>query len=109
MKDSSVLVPFRDLRVTDPVLKQRLLSAVDKVLSHGPLLMGPEVEQFERRIAAFCGRKYCVGVSSGTDALYLALRSLGIGPGHEVICPAISWIASANAISMTGATPVLIP
>lgn len=106
--DNSSIVRFKDLTVVDPVLRGRLLDAVAAVLDSGQLLMGPQVARLEDRIARYCGRKFCVGVSSGTDALYLALRALDIGVGDEVICPAMSWVATANAIAMTGATPVFI-
>lgn len=66
--------------------------------------MGPEVERFEERLAKYCGRRFCIGVASGSDALYLALRAAGIGPGCEVITTPLSWIATLNAIVMTGAT-----
>ena len=99
-------VPFLDLRVTDDVERQELLTAVETVLRHGRMVLGPEVGQFEQVIAASCGRAHAVGVNSGTDALYLGLRSLGIGPGDEVITTSLSWVATANAIALTGATPV---
>lgn len=99
-------IPYRDLSVQDPTLKQELLEAVDRVLSHGRIILGPEVEQFEREIASFCQKKYSVGVNSGTDALYLALRSLDIGQGDEVITTPLSWIATTNAITLCGARPV---
>ena len=83
-----------------------LLAAVDKVLQHGKLVLGPEVVEFENKISSYCGRKFAVGVGSGTDALFIALRALGIGPGDEVITTSMSWIATANAIAMTGATPM---
>ena len=101
-------IRFRDLAVDDPALRDRLLAAVASVLDSGQLLMGPEVARLEQRLAQYCGRSHCVGVSSGTDALYLAIRALEIGPGDEVICPAMSWVATANAIAMTGATPVFV-
>ena len=99
-------VPFLDLSITSEEERSELLDAVETVMKHGRLVLGPEVEEFETRFAEHCGRNYAVGVSSGTDALYLGLRSLGIGPGDEVIAPSLSWIATANAISLTGATPV---
>lgn len=101
-------VPFRDLRVTDPVRRAELIEAVDRVLSHGRLVLGPECAQFEEEVGRYCGRRYGIGVGSGTDALYLALRALEIGPGDEVITTALSWIATANAIVLTGATPVFV-
>ncbi len=101
-------VRFRDLRVTDPVRKSELLDAVDRVLTHGRLLMGDEVEIFERAVAESCGTAYCVGVSSGTDALYMALRASGVGPGDEVITTPLSWIATLNAIHLCGATAVFV-
>jgi dTDP-4-amino-4,6-dideoxygalactose transaminase len=101
-------VPYYDLRVKDPALKNELLEAVDKVLSHGKIVLGPEVKQFEKQAAEFCQKKYAVGVNSGTNALYLALRSLDIGPGDEVITTSLSWIATLNAIVLCGATPVFV-
>ncbi|MCH7954272.1 MAG: DegT/DnrJ/EryC1/StrS family aminotransferase [Candidatus Marinimicrobia bacterium] len=99
-------VPFLDLSITSKEERAELLNAVETVLKHGRLVLGPEVEEFETRFAKQCGRKFAVGVSSGTDALYLGLRSLGIGAGDEVITPSLSWIATANAIALTGATPL---
>jgi dTDP-4-amino-4,6-dideoxygalactose transaminase len=99
-------VPFLDLRITDDVERQSLLEAIDRMFCHGRIVLGPEVNELETRVAAHCGRKYGIGVSSGTDALFSALRALDIGPGDEVITTSLSWIATANAIAMTGATPV---
>lgn len=100
-------IPYLDLSVKDP-LKAELLRAVDTVLTHGRVLLGPEVAELERRVAEFCGVRYAVGVSCGTSALYLALRALGVGPGDEVVTTALSWIATTNAIAMCGATPVFV-
>lgn len=99
-------VPFLDLRIVDDTTRQDLLAAVDAVLRHGRFIIGPEVQELEKQVAARCGRKYAVGVNSGTDALFLGLKSLGIGPGDEVITTSLSWIATANAIALTGATLV---
>ena len=101
-------IRFRDLSVFDPTLKSELLEAVDRVLTHGQIMLGPEVVQLEEAVASYCGTKYCVGVSSGTDALYVALRSIGIGPGDEVITTPLSWIATLNAIHVCGAEPVFV-
>ncbi len=101
-------VAFRDLRITDTALRSSLLDSVGDVLENGPILMGPRVEQFEQRMAAYCGRGSAVGVASGTCALYLALRALGIGPGDELLTSPMSWVATLNAIVMTGAQPVFV-
>lgn len=98
-------VAFLDLRVPDAE-RASLVAAVTRVLEHGRIVLGPEVEQIERAVAERTGRKHGIGVSSGTDACYLALRALGIGPGDEVITTCLSWVATANAIRLTGATPV---
>ncbi len=103
-----IQIPFRDLSVTSKELKTRLLRVTDKVLSHGRLIDGPEVQQFEEQIANYCGVDHCIGVSSGTDALYLALRSLGLGPGDQVITTPLSWIATLNAINMSGCEPIFV-
>jgi dTDP-4-amino-4,6-dideoxygalactose transaminase len=101
-------VRYRDLSVDNPELRARLLHVVDELLRHGTLLMGPAVEKWEDLIASYCGARYCVGVSSGTNAIYLALRAFDIGPGDEVIVPAMSWVATVNAVALTGATPVFV-
>ena len=98
-------VPFLDLRVPEQE-RRELLSVIDKVLAHGRLVIGPEVSEFEKQVAEYCGRKYAVGVNSGTDALILGLKALGIGAGDEVITTSLSWIATANGIKLTGAKPV---
>ena len=99
-------VPFLDLRVTDPAERAELLDAVARVLDHGRLVMGPEVDELEARLAARCGRRHAVAVGSGTHALWLALKALQLQPGDEVITTALSWIATANAIALAGGTPV---
>ena len=99
-------VPFLDLRVTHQDERRELLDAYARVLDHGRLVMGPEIEELESTIADDCDRRFCISVGSGTDAVYLGLRALGIGPGQEVITTSLSWIATANAIALTGATPV---
>lgn len=99
-------IPFLDLRVQNDDERAELLSAVENVLSHGRIVLGPEVPELEKRISDLCNRKYAVGVNSGSEALFSCLRAFGIGPGDEVITTSLSWIATANAIAMTGATPV---
>ena len=101
-------IPFRDLSVKDPKIKQELLEAVDKVLTHGRILLGPEMQQFEKAIAERCHTKFAVGVGSGTSALYFSLRALKIGKGDEVITTPLTWVATPNSIVMTGATPVYV-
>jgi dTDP-4-amino-4,6-dideoxygalactose transaminase len=101
-------IPYLDLSVSDSDLKSELLAAVDTVLTHGRILLGPEVSEFEDSIARRSERRYGVGVSSGTEALHMTLRGLGIGPGDEVITTSMSWIATANAITVCGATPVFV-
>ncbi|MBV9560893.1 MAG: DegT/DnrJ/EryC1/StrS family aminotransferase [Bradyrhizobium sp.] len=99
-------VRYRDLAVDDPERRARLLGAVDEVLRSGQLLMGPAVERWEELVASYCGACHCIGVSSGTNALHLALRAFDIGPGDEVIVPAMSWVATVNAVVLADATPV---
>lgn len=101
-------VPFFDLRDQTRILRPELDAAFDEVLGHATFILGPEGDTFERRFAAFCGAKHCVGVGSGTAALRLSLVALGIGSGDEVILPANTYIASALAISQTGARPVFV-
>src|SRR5262249_38194603 len=103
---SEVRVRFLDLSVKDVEERNAILDAVGAVLDHGRIVLGPEVHQFERRVADFCGRRYCVGVGTGTDALIIGLKGLKIGSGDEVITTPLSWLATASAIILNGATPV---
>jgi dTDP-3-amino-3,4,6-trideoxy-alpha-D-glucose transaminase len=105
---SPIQVPFVRLAEADPNLLTELLEATERVASNGAFTMGEELESFEREFAAWCESEHAVGVSSGTSALELALRGLGIGPGDEVIVPTNSFIATAEAVSATGATPRLV-
>src|SRR5690606_15710206 len=89
----------------DPDLLERLLGVVEEVARSGAFTHGPFVEAFERDFAAFCETRAAVGVSSGTDALTLTMRALGIGRGDEVIVPANSFVATAEAVSHVNATP----
>ncbi|MGI8730476.1 MAG: DegT/DnrJ/EryC1/StrS family aminotransferase [Solirubrobacteraceae bacterium] len=88
----------------DPDRFAEMLEAVERIARSGGFSLGPEVESFEAEFAAYNGIDHCVGVSSGTEALVLALRALDIGPGDEVIVPANSFIATAEAVSLAGAT-----
>ncbi len=99
-------VPFLDLKVADPAERQELLQALETVLQHGRIILGPEVGRLEKKIADQVGVQHAVGVNSGTDALVLAMRALGIGPGDEVITTPLSFVATANAVTLNGATPV---
>ncbi len=101
-------VPFFDLKVRDPQIKEELLEAVERVLNHGRILFGPEVDEFEQRVALAAGTKYCLGSASGSSALYLALKCLDIGPGDEVITTPLTWIITGNAIAECGAIPVFV-
>jgi dTDP-4-amino-4,6-dideoxygalactose transaminase len=76
------------------------------VLESGRYVLGPEVEAFEREFAEFCGARHCVGVANGTEALTIALRALGVGPGEEVVVPALTFYATAEAVLNAGARPV---
>lgn len=99
-------VPFLDLRVSDEKERAEIHAALEKILIHGKILLGPEVEAFESEAAAWLGVKYSIGCNSGSDALTIALRALNIGPGDEVIIPSLSFIATANAVAVVGAEPV---
>jgi dTDP-3-amino-3,4,6-trideoxy-alpha-D-glucose transaminase len=93
---ASSLEPYHD----------RLSEAIDRVARSGRYILGPEVEAFEREFADFLGVKHCVGVANGTDALTIAMRALGIGPGDEVVMPSFTFYATAEAALVLGAKPV---
>lgn len=89
-------------------IKPEIDAAIQNIINNSAFVGGEEVKRFESEFAAYCEAKACVGVGNGTDALYLTLRALGIGPGDEVITVAHTFIATSEAISMTGATPIFI-
>jgi len=101
-------VPFIRLDAAHPELMAELLEVVERVAHDAAFTLGPEVEDFERHFATYCETAEAIGVSSGTMALELALRALEIGPGDEVIVPTYTFIATAEAVSTVGATPVLV-
>jgi dTDP-3-amino-3,4,6-trideoxy-alpha-D-glucose transaminase len=101
-------VPFTRLDNAEPALMAELLETVADVAAHGAFTLGAHVDGFESDFADWCETRHAVGVSSGTAALELALRALGVGPGDEVIVPANSFIATAEAVSAVGATPRLV-
>jgi dTDP-4-amino-4,6-dideoxygalactose transaminase len=101
-------VPFVKLDNADPELLAELTDAVAGVAGRAAFTLGTEVEAFEQEFAAYCGTEHAIGVSSGTEAIVLALRALEIGPGDVVVVPANSFIATAEAVSLVGATPRLV-
>jgi dTDP-4-amino-4,6-dideoxygalactose transaminase len=103
-----VKVKFVDLQQQYRTIKDEVDSAMGLVVERADFILGREVTWFEEEFARYCEAEYAVGVDNGTSALELSLRALDVGPGDEVIVPANSFIASASAISFTGATPVFI-
>ena len=101
-------LPLLKLDPAEPALLEELLEVVERVASTGAFTMGTELEAFEEEFAAYCETEHAIGVSSGTEAIVLALRALRIGPGDEVVVPANSFIATAEGVSLAGATPRLV-
>ncbi|MGH7716711.1 MAG: DegT/DnrJ/EryC1/StrS family aminotransferase [Vulcanimicrobiaceae bacterium] len=101
-------IPILDLRAQHQAIREELMSAVEGVIDAGQYIVGPNVGTFEDEFANYLGIKHAIGLNSGTDALHLALRALDIGHGDEVITTTFSFIATAEAISIVGATPVFV-
>ncbi len=101
-------VPFLDLKVKNQKLRKKILSRINKILISGKILDGNDQKIFEKKIAKFMNSKYAVGVSSGSSALFLALKANNIGQGDEVITTPFSWIITSHAISSLGAKPVFV-
>lgn len=101
-------IPFMDLVGQYRCQEEEILTAIRSVLESGEYILGKELTRFEDDFARFCGTKFGIGVDSGISALELSLKALGIGPGDEVIIPAQTFIATASAVSFSGATPVLV-
>lgn len=99
---------FIDLKTQYARIEQQIDERIHKVLQHGQYILGPELKEFEQRLAAYVGVKHCIGVSSGTDALLVAMMALGIGPGDEVITTSFTFIATGEMIALLGAKPVFV-
>jgi dTDP-4-amino-4,6-dideoxygalactose transaminase len=103
---TAVQVPFVDLKAQSRLIREELLPRWESILDNAGFILGPYVQEFESAFSTYCGARHAVGVANGTDALVLALRAFEIGPGDEVITAVNSFIATAEAIALTGATPV---
>src|SRR5689334_1327331 len=105
---SAVRIPLVDLSAQFESLRIELMAAAEGVLLSRQLLLGPQTQRFEAEFASYCGTSFAVAMSNGTDALHLALRAAGIGPGDEVITVANTFIATLEAIKQAGARPILV-
>src|SRR2546423_8601919 len=101
-------VPLLDLKMQYATIRGEILRITEDVYESQAFILGKRVEAFEHDFAAYCQSKHAIGVSSGTDALLVALMVLGIGPGDEVIIPAYSFFATAGVVARLRATPVFV-
>ena len=99
---------FIDLKIQQENIRNKIDLNIAKVLNHGSYIMGPEVRILEDKLADYVGSKYCIGVSSGSDALLISMMSLGVGPGDEVITSPITFFATAEMIKLLGAKPIFV-
>jgi dTDP-4-amino-4,6-dideoxygalactose transaminase len=106
MRADDAKIPILDLRAQHAALEEELFEGFAAVLATGRFVLGEPVSAFERELARLCGAERAIGCNSGTDALWLALRGLGVGPGDAVLCPAFSFFATAATIARVGARPV---
>lgn len=105
---SKEAIPLVDLATQSRMIRDEVLHRMADVIDHGRYILGAEVDEFEVKFAEYCQAKHCIGVANGTDALHLALRALGVGPGDEVITAGNSFAATAFAIAYTGAKAVFV-
>jgi len=101
-------IPFIDLQAQRARISARIDAAIQKVLTHGGFVMGPEVGELERRLAAHCGAKFVLSCSSGTDALLIPLMARGVGHGDAVFVPSFTFTATAEVAVLSGATPIFV-
>ncbi|MDL1967377.1 MAG: DegT/DnrJ/EryC1/StrS family aminotransferase [Deltaproteobacteria bacterium] len=102
------MIPFIDLKTQFKHLEKDIRARMDAVFEHGKYIMGPEVKELEGKLAAFVGMKHCIGCASGTDALLIALMAMDVGPGDAVFTTPFTFIATAEVISLMGATPIFV-
>ncbi len=99
---------FIDLQAQQEIIRTKIQANIEGVLSHGKYIMGPEVFELEEKLANFVGVKHCISMSSGTDALLVAMMALGVGSGDEVITTPFTFIATGEMVALLGATPVFV-
>jgi UDP-2-acetamido-2-deoxy-ribo-hexuluronate aminotransferase len=104
----SETIPFIDLKSQYKALESDIKARINEVLEHGQYIMGPEVAELENKLADYVGVKHCIGASSGTDTLMIAMMALGIGAGYEVITTPFTFIATGEMIALLGAKPVFV-
>lgn len=102
------MIEFIDLKSQQARIKDKIDAAIQRVLSHGQYILGPEVAELEEKLAQFVGANHCITCANGTDALQIAQMALGIGPGDEVITPGFTYIATAETVALLGAKPVYV-
>lgn len=101
-------IEFIDLAAQQRAIKSKIDAGIAKVLAHGAYIMGPEVNELEKRLSDFCGAPYSVSCSNGTDALALVLMAMGVKPRDAIFCPSFTFAATAEVIAWLGATPVFV-
>ena len=102
------MIEFIDLKNQQARIKDKIDAGIQRVLSHGQYILGPEVTELEDRLADFVGAKYCISCANGTDALQIVQMALGVGPGDEVITPGFTYVATAETVALLGAKPVYV-
>src|SRR5205807_4823863 len=101
-------IPLVDLKAQYATIKNEVDQAISQVLADTAFIAGKYAKIFEQEFASYAGLQHCIGCGNGTDALELALAALGIGPGDEVLVPALTWVSSAFCVSQLGAKPVFV-
>ncbi|WHI52430.1 DegT/DnrJ/EryC1/StrS family aminotransferase [Microbulbifer sp. MLAF003] len=102
------MIDFIDLKAQQVHIKDKIDAGIQRVLTHGKYILGPEVSELEEKLADFVGAKYCITCANGTDALQIALMAFGIESGDEVITPGFSYIATAETVVLLGAKPIYV-